>query len=92
MREADLQYKKLVLVCTNEREASRGCCAKKGSVGLYKKLKLAIKAADPEVRVCQTSCLGNCLSGASVVIMPDNRWLGEVTEGDIDEIIKLVTS
>jgi (2Fe-2S) ferredoxin len=92
MREASLKYKKLVLVCTNERVTGKECCSQKGSIDLYQKIKEAIKAVDLEVRVSRTGCLGNCLSGASVVIMPDDIWLGEVTENDIDEIIRLVTS
>lgn len=90
MRKADIQYKKLVLVCVNEREAEKGCCATKGSVDFYPKLKAAVKAFDPEIRVSRTGCLGNCLSGVTVAIMPDNIYLGEVEEGDIDEILKLL--
>jgi (2Fe-2S) ferredoxin len=92
MRSADLKYKKLVLVCTNDRKTGKECCAQKLSLELYHKLKTAIAGADPEVRVSCTGCLGNCLSGASVVIMPDDIWLGRVVEGDIEEIVKLVTS
>ncbi len=90
MRLANLTYKKLVLVCVNEREPGKGCCKDKGSFDLYQKLKMELKAVDPQIRVSRTGCLGNCLSGASVVIMPDNVWLGEVTEADVDEIIEMI--
>jgi sirohydrochlorin cobaltochelatase len=89
MKKIEHQYRKLVLVCTNEREEME-CCQKKGSEALYQKLKLAIAARDPLVRVSKTRCLGQCLSGAIVVIMPDNVWLGSVTERDIDEIVDMV--
>ncbi|PJA45884.1 ferredoxin [Candidatus Uhrbacteria bacterium CG_4_9_14_3_um_filter_50_9] len=92
MREAIKSYKKLVLVCTNERTDGRECCAQKGSIDLHQKIKEAIKAVDPEIRVSRTGCLGNCASGVSVVIMPDNLWLGEVTEADIAEIVRLAIS
>lgn len=92
MRESDKRYRKLVLVCTNDRVNGRECCAQKGATDLHQKLKAAIKAIDPEVRVSRAGCLGTCLSGASVVIMPDDLWLGEVTEDDIDEIVRLATS
>lgn len=91
MREPSLRYKKLVLVCTNEREGERECCKKKGSFSLYRELKTRMKEIDPEVRVSQSGCLGNCLSGVSVVIMPDDVWLGEVTVEDIPEIISFIT-
>ncbi len=90
MRLADIQYKKIVLVCVNLREDEKACCSHKLSPDLYKSLKARIKDAVPNVRVSSTGCLGNCLSGAAVTIQPDNIWLGEVTEGDIDEIIELV--
>lgn len=81
------RYKKIVLVCTNDRE-KRMCCKKKGSEEFYLKLKQQVKERVPFVRVTQTRCLGHCLVGTTVVIMPDNIWLGEVEEKDIDEIIK----
>ena len=90
MRRADIQYKKIVLVCVNEREEGIECCAKKLSMGLYRELKAAIRAKDPNVRVSKTGCLGNCLSGATVAIMPDNVYLGDVTQDDIEKIIDIV--
>lgn len=92
MRMADIQFKKLVLVCTNEKPDGRNCCAQKMSLELYHKLKLAIAAADPHIRVSKTGCLGNCESGATIAIMPDNVYLGEVKESDIEEIVQRVTS
>lgn len=83
------RYRKLVLVCTNEREG-RTCCKKKGSGEFYDLLKQQVKERVPFVRVTQTRCLGHCLVGTTVVIMPDNIWLGEVEGGDIDEIIELL--
>lgn len=88
---ADIQFKKIVLVCTNEKEGGKNCCAQKMSLELYHKLKLAIATIDPTIRVSKTGCLGNCESGATVAIMPDNVYLGEVTERDIDEIVRRVT-
>lgn len=89
MREPDLRYRKLVLVCTNDRADGLDCCAKRSSHALYLQIKQAIKAADPTIRVSRTGCLGNCLSGVVVVIMPDDVWLGEVTSDDIPKIVEL---
>lgn len=88
---ADIQFRKIVLVCTNEKPDGRPCCAQKLSFETFQKLKLAIAAVDPTIRVSKTGCLGNCESGATVAIMPDNIYLGEVKESDIDEIVRLVT-
>lgn len=90
MRTPDIHYRKLVLVCTNRREDERGCCASKGGEDLRTKLKLAVAEKDPRIRVSKAGCLGNCLSGTTVVIMPDNIWLGEVTEEHIPELLELI--
>ena len=82
-------YRNLVLVCTNDR-VEGVCCKKRGSSELYQKLKARVKAEVSFVRVSQTRCLGHCLSGSTVVIMPDNVWLGEVEDGDIDEIVEML--
>lgn len=62
----------------------------RGSELFFPALKLAIKAECPGVRVSRSGCLGNCLTGPTVVIMPDNVWLGEVREADIPLILELV--
>ncbi len=88
MRDAELTYRKLVLVCTNNRENGLNCCAQRGSVEFFDTLKAAVKAQFTDVRVVRTGCLGNCLTGTSVVVMPDNVWLGEVTEDDIPDLLE----
>ncbi|NBS41160.1 (2Fe-2S) ferredoxin domain-containing protein [bacterium] len=90
MIDVGIKVRKLVLVCTNERTDGTECCAMKGSVELHKKLKEAVKAVTHDVRVSKTGCLDRCSAGATVVIMPDNVWLGQVTEEDIPEIVKLI--
>lgn len=90
MEPAGIHFRKLVAVCTNLRENGEECCAAKGSVELHAKIKAAIKASCPDVRVSKSGCLGNCKTGISVVIMPDDIWLGRVTEADIPEIVALV--
>jgi len=86
----DTRFRKLVLVCTNERTDGTACCAMNGSLEVHKKLKEAIKAADPTIRVSKSGCLDRCQEGPTVVIMPDNIWLGRVTVEDIPEILKRV--
>ena len=92
MRLADNQHKKLVLVCVNEREDGSNCCGQKGSLELYHKLKTAVKAAVSGVRVSRCLCLGNCESGMTVALMPENVYLGEVTEADIPAIVEQICS
>jgi len=88
MITVETKYRKLVLVCTNCREDGRECCMAKGSVELHAKLKEAMKLVAPDVRVVKTGCLNACSVGATVVVMPENAWFGQVTEADIPEILK----
>lgn len=90
MRKSDIQFSKLVLVCTNERMDGRECCAHKISPEFYHALKMAVAGMDPTIRVSKTGCLGNCASGATVAIMPLNVYLGEVKEKDIPEILEML--
>lgn len=83
--------RKLILVCTNCRDEGRECCAEKGAIDLHLKLKEAVKAATHDVRVSKSGCLDRCSTGATVVIMPDNVWFGQVREEDIPEIVRMVT-
>ncbi len=91
MRRADTQHQKLVLVCVNERTDGQECCAQKGSRELYVKLKTAVKAAHLSVRVSRTYCLDNCQSGITIALMPQNVYLGEVTEADIPQILRFLS-
>ncbi len=90
MKKVDTTYRKLVLVCQNLREGGANCCMQRGAGELYPAIKAAVKEATTDVRVSKTGCLGQCSTGSTVVIMPDDIWLGEVTADDIPEIIDIV--
>lgn len=92
MRDIGNKYHKLVLVCANCREDGRECCAMKGAVELHKKLKEAMKAVDLTIRVSKSGCLDRCSDGVTVAIMPDDVWLGNATEADIPEIVKIASA
>lgn len=87
---SNAKYRKLILVCTNEKDNGKDCCALKGGAELYAALKLAMAVADPSVRVSKTSCLGRCADGTIVVVMPDNLWFGGVTQSDIPALLEAV--
>ena len=91
MLPAPVTYRSVVLVCTNERTDGKACCAARGSLDLHKKLKEAIKAIDPTVRVIRASCLNNCEAGPTVAVMPQNKWFVGVEEKDLEEIVALAT-
>lgn len=85
------KHRKWVLVCTNMKEPGKPCCGIQGSAELHAKLKEAMKAVDPTIRVSKTGCLDRCSEGPTVAIMPDNVWFGGVTEVDISVIIEAAT-
>lgn len=87
MQPAGTPYSRLVLVCTNERTDGRESCGPKGGVELHAHIKQAVREANVRVRVSRSGCLDNCKTGPSVVIMPDNIWLGAVTDQDVPRIV-----
>ncbi len=91
MKTIDHHFKKLILVCVRSRENS-ACCSARGAEDFFDELKLAMATRDPNVRVVQTQCLGNCIDGLTVVIQPDNRWFGHVTSDDIAEIVRIAAT
>jgi len=92
MRDIGKKYRRVVLVCTNQKENGKECCAMKGAADLHLKLKEEMKKVDLTVRVSRSGCLDRCTDGVTVAIMPDDVWLGNVTEADIPEIVKRAAS
>lgn len=88
MQDIGKKYRKVVLVCTNQKEDGKECCAMKGAKELHLKLKEEMKKTDLTVRVSKSGCLDRCSEGVTVTIQPDDIWLGGATEADIPEIIK----
>lgn len=90
MKPAEIHFRKLVLVCTNQRDNGEECCAARGSIELHKKIKEAVKARATDIRVSKSGCLGNCKTGISVVVMPDDLWIGGVTDKDIPALVEMI--
>jgi (2Fe-2S) ferredoxin len=91
MQDIGKKYRKVVLVCTNVKENGKECCGMKGGEEIRLKLKEEMKKTDLTVRVSKSGCLDRCTEGVTVAIMPDDTWLGGVTEADIPEIVKRAT-
>jgi len=87
-----LQRKRYLFVCINRRSEDnpKGCCAAKDSEQVFKALKEEIAArglAKLEARVCTSSCLDQCDTGATVLVEPDHFFYGCVTVADVSEIV-----
>ena len=79
-------------MCINRRaeDNPKGCCALKNSEKVYRALKAEVAArglAKLEARVCTSSCLDQCATGATVLVEPDHFFYGRVTVADVPEIV-----
>jgi (2Fe-2S) ferredoxin len=82
------KFEKYVFVCEREREGS-ACCAPDGAL-IRAKLKDIIKerGLGSKIRVSASGCLDVCAQGPNVLIMPDAKWLKNVSLSDIDAAIE----
>lgn len=81
-------YRRHLLVCTGPR-----CTTNGESQALFDSLGAKFKAAgidQGELRVKRTriSCFATCKSGPLICIQPDGIWYYNVTEGNLDRIIR----
>ena len=91
------QRQRYLFVCTNRRadDDPKGCCAAKGSEEIRAALKEQVKAgglARLEARVCKSSCLDQCSSGACILVEPDHFFYGRVTPADVPEIVEALAT
>ena len=89
METQDIPYKKHIIVCVNRKEEG-SCCFDKNSEAIRDKLKEFVKEKkiNKIVRVSSAKCLGQCSTGPTVMIYPDNIWYSHTTLEDADKIIK----
>lgn len=82
-----MQYRRHVLVCTNEKPLH---CAEKGGLELYEKFKSEITALGlaNEILVSKTGCTHQHHCGPTVIIHPDGVWYKLVTPADVAEIVQ----
>jgi (2Fe-2S) ferredoxin len=93
MEQQPVPHKKIIFVCTNQRdEAERPCCAGRGGGVLRDKLKAMIKERKlaASIRVSRSGCLDRCAKGANIMVFPDNVWYSAVTEEDLETILGAV--
>lgn len=81
-----------VFVCENEREPGhpRGCCGRKGSAEIRKRLKQAVAGSGlrGKVRINKAGCLDYCEHGPTVVVYPQGVWYAGVRPEDAEEIFR----
>lgn len=86
------RFTRHIFICTNERKPDdpRGCCRSKGSDQVLEAFKseLAKRGLKKQIRANKAGCLDQCERGVSVVVYPEAVWYGNVTPGDVNEIIE----
>lgn len=90
MKQIDTGYRRLILVCVNERDEGEAACAQKNSPEIHRRIKETVKARglSKVIRVSRSRCLGQCQKGPTVAVYPENRWYGSVTPEDVETIIR----
>jgi (2Fe-2S) ferredoxin len=85
------KFEKHIFICTNQRDKDhpRGSCDPTAGGELQKKFKkvLAEHGVRNSVRANKAGCLDQCEHGPTVVVYPDEVWYGNVTDGDVEEIV-----
>ncbi len=81
-----MNFKKHVLVCTNEKPLH---CAEKGGLELFQAFKeqLQAKGLQNDFLVSKTGCTHQHACGPTVIIYPEGVWLKEVKKEDVSEIL-----
>ncbi len=81
-----------ILVCTTTRPPGnpRGSCGEKGSKDLipafYEEIEKRMLFG--QILITESSCLGPCPIGATVVVYPDAVWYKGVKPSDVAEIME----
>lgn len=90
MRDQELPHKKIVFVCINQRaDGERVCCASHNGVELHARLKELVRERGyrTKIRISKSGCMDRCEEGANIMVFPDNRWLSNVQDADLETLV-----
>jgi (2Fe-2S) ferredoxin len=90
MEKVSVPYKKVLLVCLNEREPGVPACGTRGSQEILRALKDYVKAHNLKrsVRVAGSGCLDLCGFGPNVFVLPEGVWYKGVAKSDVERIVE----
>ena len=83
------QPERYVFVCLNQRPAGhpKGSCLDRGAADVFNALREEQGARLlTNVKVVASGCVEGCLSGPTMLVVPDNVWYGGVTQADVPAI------
>ncbi len=86
------RFEKHIFICQNKREPGhpRGCCADKNSSQILDYLKKRLKelGLNSKMRANNSGCLDACEFGPVAVVYPEQIWYGQLSIGDVEEILQ----
>jgi NADH:ubiquinone oxidoreductase subunit E len=77
----------LLRVCDNMRYGTAASCAGRGAEKLIDKLRQEIARQELNVDVETSVCFGQCDKGPNVKVIPGGRFVHEMKEDDIPELL-----
>ncbi|KAF0246327.1 MAG: ferredoxin [Planctomycetota bacterium] len=90
MNTSPVPFRRIILVCLNERPAGEASCGPRGGKEIADLLKKGVNdlGLKGQVRVTKTHCLGLCQLGPNVVVYPEGTLLSGVTPADVPAILE----
>jgi NADH:ubiquinone oxidoreductase subunit E len=84
-----VRHRRHIFVCVQRREGGgKPACGDRGGCEVLVAVeKILIRAADPEVAVTGTQCLGPCFDGPNAVVYPDGTWHERLTADDAAALV-----
>ena len=84
------QYKVHICISHKPRVFGGGCCSDKGASELKSSLDTMLEDYElgKQVEVVEVSCLKQCLTGISLLVLPDKTYYGQVKSTDLPRIIE----
>ncbi|MCB9772342.1 MAG: (2Fe-2S) ferredoxin domain-containing protein [Candidatus Omnitrophica bacterium] len=85
-----IPYEKCIFVCVNDHHGQKPSCGDHKGEEIFRKLRetAKVRGLHPRMRVTQAKCLGQCSTGTTIMIYPNNIWYRGVTLDNLGEIIE----
>jgi len=92
IEQQKIPYDKCILVCVNDRCGEKPSCGDQKGEEVFRKLREIAKerGLHPRIRVTQAKCLGQCATGTTIMVYPNNIWYSGVTPDNCDEIVEKI--
>ena len=89
IEKKEIPYDKCILVCVNDHHGEKPSCGDHRGEEIFHKLRAIAKerGLHPRMRVTQAKCLGQCATGTTIMIYPQNIWYSGVTLDNFEEIV-----